>query len=288
MPDGRCWTAATWIGRPSCSPQASRENPINPHSSSVPESPRTCWDRARRPPFHCGARSTSTPRLTPASILLGQIVYSDGNVDDAIKIYEQALTHAPNHPHLTAKLKAWRADADASRGFTERRFDRFRVMFQGHADNVLAARATEVLDAAFWRIGKALGTYPSEPVVVMLYTEQQFRDITQAPTWAGGIYDGRIRVPAAWRGPESAVVPARTRSRARPRDGCECRAAWRANLVARGPGPVLRRRRCRSGAAACREDWRDSAAVSRGQLQPSSPRRRPRSPTTKAWSSSRS
>lgn len=137
------------------------------------------------------------PRLTPASILLGQIAYSDGNVADAIKIYEKALTHAPNHPHLTAKLKAWRADAEANTGFTERRFDRFRVMFQGHADNVLAARATEILDAAFWRIGKALGTYPSEPVVVMLYTEQQFRDITQAPTWAGGLYDGRIRVPAA-------------------------------------------------------------------------------------------
>ena len=137
------------------------------------------------------------PHLTPASILLGQIAYSDGNVAEAIKIYEKALTHAPNHPHLTTKLKAWRADVDASTGFTERRFDRFRVMFQGHADNVLAARATEILEAAFWRIGKALGTYPSEPVVVMLYTEQQFRDITQAPTWAGGLYDGRIRVPAA-------------------------------------------------------------------------------------------
>jgi tetratricopeptide (TPR) repeat protein len=137
------------------------------------------------------------PRLTPASLLLGQIAYSDGNVAEAIVIYEKALTHAPNHPHLTAKLKAWRADADASTGFTERRFDRFRVMFQGHADKALAARATEILESAFWRIGKALGSYPSEPVVVMLYTEQQFRDVTQAPTWAGGIYDGRIRVPAA-------------------------------------------------------------------------------------------
>jgi tetratricopeptide (TPR) repeat protein len=137
------------------------------------------------------------PRLTPASILLGQIVYSDGRVADAIKIYEKALAHAPDHPQLTAKLKAWRADAAASTGFTERRFDRFRVMFQGHSDHALAARATEILDAAFWRIGRTLGTYPSEPVVVMLYTEQQFRDVTQAPTWAGGIYDGRIRVPAA-------------------------------------------------------------------------------------------
>jgi tetratricopeptide (TPR) repeat protein len=137
------------------------------------------------------------PHLTPASILLGQIAYTDGDVTNAIKIYEKALTHAPNDAHLTTKLKAWRADAEASAGFTERRFDRFRVMFQGHADQALAARATEILESAFWRIGKALGAYPSEPVVVMLYTEQQFRDVTQAPTWAGGIYDGRIRVPGA-------------------------------------------------------------------------------------------
>src|SRR5262245_18443074 len=82
------------------------------------------------------------PRLTPASILLGQIAYTNGDVASAIKIYEQALTHAPDNPQLTAKLKAWRADADLSTEFTERRFDRFRVLFQGHADKVLAARAT--------------------------------------------------------------------------------------------------------------------------------------------------
>jgi tetratricopeptide (TPR) repeat protein len=137
------------------------------------------------------------PRLTPASLLLGQIVYSDGNVAEAITIYEKALVHEPTNPHLTAKLKAWRADADVSTGFTERRFDRFRVLFQGHADEALAVRATGILESAFWRIGKALGSYPSEPIVLMLYTEQQFRDVTQAPAWAGGIYDGRIRVPTA-------------------------------------------------------------------------------------------
>jgi hypothetical protein len=70
-------------------------------------------------------------------------------------------------------------------------------MFQGRADEPLAAQATETLNSEFWRIGAALGAYPSNPVVVMLYTETQFRDITQAPEWAGGVYDGRIRIPAA-------------------------------------------------------------------------------------------
>jgi tetratricopeptide (TPR) repeat protein len=137
------------------------------------------------------------PLLTPASILLGEIAYSGGDVTGAIRIYEQALKHAPDNQHLTNKLVAWRTDLDISRGFTERRYDRFRVSFQGPADEVLAARAIKILETGFWRIGKTLGVYPSEPIVVLLYTEQQFQDVTQAPKWAGGLYDGRIRLPAA-------------------------------------------------------------------------------------------
>ena len=137
------------------------------------------------------------PDMTPASMLLGQIEYSTGDVSQAISTYEKALTHAPNDAQLTSRLNSWRADAEANRGFVERRVDRFRVMFQGHIDKPLAARTTDLLESAFWRIGQALGGYPSDPVVVMLYTEKQFRDITQAPEWSGGVYDGRIRIPAA-------------------------------------------------------------------------------------------
>src|SRR5687768_14978448 len=114
------------------------------------------------------------PALTPASVLFGEIAYAEGDVALAIATYEKALKHAPTEPYLIERLAAWRADADVHRDFEERRFDRFRVMFQGQADAALAAHATE-----------------------MLNTEKQFRDITQAPEWAGGVYDGRIRVPAA-------------------------------------------------------------------------------------------
>jgi hypothetical protein len=70
-------------------------------------------------------------------------------------------------------------------------------MFDGRTDGVLAARTTETLNAAFWRIGQGLNAYPSNAIQVILYTEKQFRDITRAPEWSGGLYDGRIRVPVA-------------------------------------------------------------------------------------------
>jgi tetratricopeptide (TPR) repeat protein len=137
------------------------------------------------------------PRLTQAALLLGEIAYSEGDVAVAIATLEKALKYLPNDPDLTERLTAWRAEADIHREFEERRYDRFRVMFQGYADAALAAQATDVLNAAFWQIGAKLGAYPADAVVVMLYTDKQFRDITQAPDWAGGVYDGRIRVPAA-------------------------------------------------------------------------------------------
>jgi tetratricopeptide (TPR) repeat protein len=137
------------------------------------------------------------PSLVSASLVLGEIAYREGEVDLAITTYEKALKYAPRNRSLLESLDAWRADAEASRGLEERRYDRFRVLFQGRADEALARKATEVLEAAFWKIEGTLGSSPSEPVVVVLYTEKQFRDVTRAPDWAGGVYDGRILVAAA-------------------------------------------------------------------------------------------
>ena len=131
------------------------------------------------------------PRYTAASSLLGEIVYDQGDVDLAIQIYEQALKYARTNQTMASRLKGWRDDAAK-----ERRVDGpFSIAFEGPAEARLATHASAVLDAAYWRIGKALGTYPSQPVEVIFYTLKQFRDITGAPEWAGGLFDTRIRIP---------------------------------------------------------------------------------------------
>jgi len=135
------------------------------------------------------------PALTQASALLGEIVYRGGDLDLAIKTYEAALAHAPGNPALQQRLDAWRGEASAYRGFETVKDDRFAVMFEGPVEHKLAARATAVLGDAFWRIGKVIGEYPNNPINVILYTDKQFRDITGAPEWAGGGFDGQIRMP---------------------------------------------------------------------------------------------
>jgi tetratricopeptide (TPR) repeat protein len=137
------------------------------------------------------------PSLTPASILLGKIAYDEGDADLAIKTYELALTYQPGNATLTKQLDAWKRDSSTHAAFSDRRYERFRVMFEGRANETLASTASRTLSSAFYRIGSTLGEYPPSTIVAVLYTERQFRDVTHAPIWSGGQYDGRIRIPVA-------------------------------------------------------------------------------------------
>ena len=135
------------------------------------------------------------PRLVQTSMLLGDVAYHQGDLSFAIKTYENALALAPGNVELREKLAAWRSEAtvhDTLRAFKD---DRFTILFDGPANRALAERATTVLRDAFWRIGQTLGSYPSNPINVVLYTDTQFHDITGAPEWAGGGFDGQIRMP---------------------------------------------------------------------------------------------
>jgi tetratricopeptide (TPR) repeat protein len=131
------------------------------------------------------------PRLTPASILLGRVTYDLGDVSAAIRVYEEALVHAPHQRQIRDQLTAWRGEASK----TTYNSGPYSIMFEGHTEERLAAHATQVLDAGYWRIGKTIGAYPSVPITVILYTEQEFHDVTGAPEWSDGSFDTRIRIP---------------------------------------------------------------------------------------------
>lgn len=135
------------------------------------------------------------PSLTTASLLLGELLYAAGDLPGAITAYEQARSYAPRHPKILVQLERWHRELSLHDRFARTLGDHFTVLFEGPAEADLARKAVEVLEAAYWRIGAMLYAYPTDVITVVLYTREQFRDITQSPGWAGGVYDGRIRVP---------------------------------------------------------------------------------------------
>jgi hypothetical protein len=132
--------------------------------------------------------------LTEASRLLGEILYKSGDIDAAIAVYEKARMHAPKDTEIEAALAAWRKDVVTHTAFTERRDQIFTVLYEGRQEEATAVKATGLLRTAFRRVSDRLGVQPSNTIYVVLYTEQQFRNITGSPDWAAGLYDGRIRV----------------------------------------------------------------------------------------------
>ncbi len=135
------------------------------------------------------------PNYVHASYVLGQIAYSQGDLDLAIKSYERVVKLAPGSPAVYQRLEAWKKEAALHDTFAVRPTARFTVMFEGPEQVEIATRVSSLLEAAYARIGKTLNTYPADTVTAILYTKQQFRDITKSPSWAAAAYDGRIRIP---------------------------------------------------------------------------------------------
>jgi hypothetical protein len=123
------------------------------------------------------------------------MLYEAGDLEAAIRVYEAALVRKPGDPQMQARVDEWRKEATLHGGFRQTQGSHFTVLFEGPAEEGIAAAAVEILERTYDRIGDLLQTYPSDAVTVILYTQQQFRDVTRTPGWSGGLFDGRIRLP---------------------------------------------------------------------------------------------
>lgn len=134
-------------------------------------------------------------KLTSARQLLGRVLHRRGDLLGAIRVYE-SLANEPSADRTTRPtLARWQREFDLQLRMQQTFGDHFAVSFEGPAEEALATKAVGSLNRAFDRICAILNTYPSNTIPVVLYTSDQFIDITRAPAWAAGAYDGTIRVP---------------------------------------------------------------------------------------------
>jgi hypothetical protein len=118
-----------------------------------------------------------------------------GDLPGAIRTLETLVADAPGQTDAADTLDRWRREAELHDRMQQAVGQHFTVSFEGPAEAALADRALDSLARAYWRIGELLGSYPNAPVPVVLYTTEQFSDITRSPSWAAGAYDGTIRIP---------------------------------------------------------------------------------------------
>lgn len=139
---------------------------------------------------------TLDPALTPARVPLAQIARRQNDFNEAIRLLEiAAAADTVDAVALRETLNRWTRERELHERMRLEVGDFFTVSFEGPEDAELAAKALDSLNRAYWRICDVFIAFPPKSVPVVLYTREQFRDITRSPQWAAAAYDGIIRVP---------------------------------------------------------------------------------------------
>jgi tetratricopeptide (TPR) repeat protein len=144
--------------------------------------------------FECAL--ARNPAFLPAAKWLADLHYRAGRLADAISIYETAQRHSPKPRDLQPQLDLWRKELALQSRFRCAGSEHFVVQFEAAADEPFAADVIRRLETAYRRIVSTVGVSPSQRITAVIYTRDQFNDITRLADWSAAAYDGRIRVPA--------------------------------------------------------------------------------------------
>lgn len=134
------------------------------------------------------------PSASSAATLAGWAHYRLNQSDDAIADFQTAQRLAPS-ASLAVMLEKVKREKEAEGDFREGESSHFIIRYHGGATRSLASDVMHVLEDQFQSLRNELRYTPPEPIAVILYTQESFRDVTRSPGWAGALNDGKIRVP---------------------------------------------------------------------------------------------
>ncbi|HKU28019.1 MAG TPA: tetratricopeptide repeat protein, partial [Candidatus Sulfotelmatobacter sp.] len=137
----------------------------------------------------------SNPNSPDAYTMLGYAQFVTDRTKDAITSWQQSLALRPD-PAVQRLLDKAQREQKAESEFAQHESSHFVLHYEGKASSeALRNQILSVLEADYDDLVRDLGTPPRDNVLVTLYTETAFFDVTHAPSWAGALYDGKLRIP---------------------------------------------------------------------------------------------
>jgi tetratricopeptide (TPR) repeat protein len=136
----------------------------------------------------------AAPDNADAARLMGWAYYGMNKIEQAVREFKRAFKLRPDITTQQALLKAER-DLEIEEKFKKNESAHFKLSYDGEAEPGLAREVLKRLEDHFAAIESQLNFSPTDPIGVILYTAQAFRNVGRVPGWAGALNDGRIRVP---------------------------------------------------------------------------------------------
>ena len=134
------------------------------------------------------------PDSADVAKLMGWAYYGANKTSQAVEEWKRA-EHLRPDPEVERALEKAQRDKSEEESYQEGETAHFSLKYNGSATPDLARGILHVLEDDFNDLEAQLDFTPREPIAVILYTNEAFADITRAPSWAGAINDGRLRIP---------------------------------------------------------------------------------------------
>jgi tetratricopeptide (TPR) repeat protein len=137
----------------------------------------------------------AAPESPDAHTMLGYAQFASDHTKDAISSWKRSLALRPDSAVQQFLSKAER-EQNAETEFTQGESAHFTLHYEGHqTSEALRSKILQALESDYDDLVRDLGNPPRDNILVTLYTEQAFFDVTHAPTWSGAMNDGKLRIP---------------------------------------------------------------------------------------------
>jgi Peptidase MA superfamily len=101
----------------------------------------------------------------------------------------------PSAARLRERLERVRKEQKTEKDFNRDVTSHFLTKYEGREKIEAGRIILRILEDAYGEVGRALSFYPDREIQVVLYSGEQFKEVTDAPVWSAGLYDGKIRIP---------------------------------------------------------------------------------------------
>jgi tetratricopeptide (TPR) repeat protein len=137
----------------------------------------------------------SAPDSPDALAVLGYAQFAADRNRDAIRTWKRSLELKPD-PVIQQYLAKAEREATAEADFTQNESSHFTLRYEGkQTPDSLRRALVETLESEYDDLVREFGVAPRSSIPVILYTDQAFFDVTQAPSWSGAVNDGKLRIP---------------------------------------------------------------------------------------------
>jgi Peptidase MA superfamily/Tetratricopeptide repeat len=135
------------------------------------------------------------PKNTIALNMLGEIAWRKERLDEALDFWQKSL-QIKKDPILSEKLGRLKRERRASSTYDNSESLHFIMRYDGgKADPDLVNEISSFLEEIYQRLSMKFDAFPTTAFVIVLYPQEKFQAITDAPIWSGGINDGKIKLP---------------------------------------------------------------------------------------------